>query len=223
MKTMFIEARSRVGIIPDNKQLKRLPKRLALATTVQHAHKIRDLKRHLERNDKKVVLLKGKHSRYAGQVLGCDFSVDKKIMKNTDAILYVGTGSFHPIELAMKSGKEVFVFNPVNKTLNKINIKDINKIKKRKKGALIKFLSSKEIGILISTKPGQYHMKRARELEKKYKNKNFHYLFFDTLDFNDLENFPFIQCFVNAACPRMIDDCGRTSKPMINIEDVVTL
>lgn len=223
MKTLFVEARSDVSIRPNSKQLKKLPERLAIATTVQHVHKIKELKKYLEKNNKKVILLKGKHSKYCGQVLGCDFdinNINKKNMKNIDAVLYVGTGKFHPTDLAINSNKEVFVYNPVNKVLNKINVDDIDKIKRKRKGALIRFLSSKEIGILISTKPGQYNIKKAMKLEKKYKNKNFYYLLFDTIDFNDLENFPFIQCFVNTACPRIIDDCGRINKPMINTDNV---
>ncbi|MBU4283524.1 MAG: diphthamide synthesis protein, partial [Nanoarchaeota archaeon] len=88
-------------------------------------------------------------------------------------------------------------------------------------GALIKFLSSKEIGVILTTKPGQEQLKEAFELKNKFKDKNFYFLIFDTIDFNQLENFPFIECFVNTACPRIaLDDSIKIGKAIINLEDI---
>ena len=43
----------------------------------------------------------------------------------------------------------------------------------------------------------------------------------DTLDFAELENFPFIECYVNTMCPRIgMDDTIRTAKPIVNIDDI---
>ena len=92
---------------------------------------------------------------------------------------------------------------------------------KKQKGALMKFMSSKEVGVLISTKPGQYNTKKAHELETKFPDKNFYFLLFDTLDFAELENFPFIECFVNTACPRIsYDEADKIIKPVINVDEL---
>jgi len=92
----------------------------------------------------------------------------------------------------------------------------------KQKGAYLKFLDSDEIGIIISTKPGQNYYKEALALKDKYKEKNFYYLIFNTINFNDLENFPFIDCFVNAACPRIgFDDSMHFQKSIINIENIL--
>jgi len=40
----------------------------------------------------------------------------------------------------------------------------------------------------------------------------------DTLDFSQLENFNFVECFVNTACPRLIDDYDKFHKAILNID-----
>lgn len=206
MKTLFIEAKSKTKINV-KKHIGNLPAELALATTAQHTHQIKNVKEELEEAGKKVSLVKGKHGK--GQVLGCD---KPKIKKGS--VLFIGTGSFHP---SIFGKKDVYVLNPENNSLYKFEKTEAEKHEKRKKGALLKFYSSKNIGVLISLKPGQLNLK-ALELKKRFKNKNIYYLLFDTLNMNELENFPFIECFVNTACPRITDDAGEFS--MINTEDI---
>ena len=43
---------------------------------------------------------------------------------------------------------------------------------------------------------------------------------FDTLDFNQIENFPFVQCWVNTACSRILDDYEKFPKPLVDISDI---
>jgi len=215
MKTLFIEARSDIEIRLSEKDLAKLPKELALFTTVQFIDNIPALKSQLEKHNIKVKLFKSKHCKYYGQLLGC--SIDKF---PTDAFLYIGDGRFHPIALALKNNKPVFTYNPFTKKLEKLDDIDIKKIQGKQKGALLKFHTSKEIGVLISLKPGQFLLKEALKLQKKYKEKNFYLLLFETLDFSQLENFPFIECYVNTACPRLMDDYDKFTKPLINIDDL---
>lgn len=214
MKTLFIEAKSDIKF--KLKQIDKLPKKIALATTVQFISQLKEIKKELEKNNKKVILLQGKHSKYKGQILGCDI-INYKL--DVDAYLYIGDGLFHPKAILLKTEKPVFAFNPFNKTLTKLDNKDIDKIKKQRKAALIKFHSSDKIGIIVSTKPGQNKLKKALEL--KLKNKQTYIFLTNTLDFSQLENFPFIQCWVNTACPRIAyDDYSKFNKPVINIDDL---
>ena len=63
----------------------------------------------------------------------------------------------------------------------------------------------------------EFSLKKAQELEKTYPDKKFYLLLFVTLDFSQLENFNFIECFVNTACPRIaIDDASGWKKPIVN-------
>ena len=122
----------------------------------------------------------------------------------------------------MELGKEVISCNPVTKEVKIIGEKDVQKIKRRIKGATLKFLTSKIVGVIVTTKPGQSNLKKVKVLEKKYPDKEFHVFGCETLDFNELENFPFIECWVNTMCLRIgLDDVKRTSKSIVNVSDVL--
>jgi 2-(3-amino-3-carboxypropyl)histidine synthase len=220
MKLMFVEARYKKPVLIGKHVLK-LPPKVGLVTTVQFIGQIKEVKSQLEKEGKKVFLGRGKHTVYQGQVLGCDVNSALSISNKVDAFLYIGSGLFHPIAISLKTKKDVFTFNPLTNKFSKVDKKEAEKINKKKKGALIKFLSSKEIGVIVTTKPGQEQLKKAFELKNKFKDKNFYFLIFNTINFNQLENFPFIECFVNTACPRIaLDDSVNISKSIINLKDI---
>ncbi len=199
MKSVFIEAKWIGNIEPViKKSLKSLPKKVGLVATVQHKHELKKIKKIIEDNGKEAVI--------GGQILGCDVSVAKKIMKEIDAFLYIGSGEFHPIGVAMETNKRIIAANPINNSVSEIKQKDIDKYKNRHQGALIKFLSAKIVGVLVSLKPGQEKLKKAFELKKKYKDKEFYIFVSDTINLDEMDNFNFIQAWVNTACPRIADD-----------------
>jgi len=217
MKTLFIPAKYNKKIVLEEKHIKQLPERICLVSSVQFVDSLKNIKKTLEKNNKKVTLIKGKHSSFEGQILGCDIPE----VENIDAFLFIGDGLFHPIGIQLKNDLDIFCYNPLTKDFFKLNKEETERIKKRRKVNLTKFYHSENIGVLISTKPGQYNYMKAKELEKKFPEKKFYYLIFDSLDFNELENFPFIDCYVNTACPRLaLDDLNKTNKPIINLENV---
>ena len=130
-----------------------------------------------------------------------------------DSFLFIGSGDFHPLELALRTGKEVYVANPYNNTITRISKEEVEKKKKEIKGKYIRFLNAKKVGILVSTKPGQYNIKKAMDLRKKIKKETYIFVF-ETLKENELENYPDIDIFINTACPRI------GFKKVINIEDL---
>lgn len=221
METLFIEARSELDIVPPKKALAQLPKHIGLFTTVQHVHKIENLRSALEKEGKKVMLIKGAHSRYEGQALGCDLFALKP-NKEIDAFLYIGTGEFHPKELLMLGKKPVYIFNPASKRFYQLPSDSAEAIIRQRKAAKVRFLSSSRIGVLITIKPGQQKLAAALKLKEKYQDKEFFFLLTDTFDFQSLEDFSFIECFVNTACPRIgYDDHKNLPKPVINIDDII--
>ena len=203
MKILHIPAKALVDIKLPDKELNKLPKNIGLVTTIQHLHKLRDIQKQLP------------SSIVAGQILGCDVSVAEKINNRVDAFLFIGSGVFHPLAVALKTKKPVFCWNPFVREMKTIDKKDIENYEKRKKAALTKFLSSDRIGILICTKPGQYNIEKALKLKEKG-DKEYYLFQFDTLNITELENFNFIQCWVNTACPRIAEDKAN----IINIEDI---
>lgn len=207
MRALFIEAKSNADVKKAvEKSLKFLPKKVGIVTTAQHKHRLKEIKEILEKNKIKAEI--------GGQILGCDVSKAKKIKNKVDAFLYVGSGRFHPIGVQLETGKKVIMANPLTNEAKVLEKQEVEKIQKQQKGALIKYLSSKEIGIIVSTKPGQNKLKKALELKKKIKDKKCYIFIADTINPAEFENFPFIECWVNTACPRFADN----KKGVLNYE-----
>ncbi|MBW2994806.1 2-(3-amino-3-carboxypropyl)histidine synthase subunit [Candidatus Woesearchaeota archaeon] len=193
MKTLFIPAKAKFDL-KELKNLENMPKKLGLVTTIQFLDELPKIKKHLEENGKQVEI--------GGQILGCDVKNAEKIKDKVDAFLYIGSGHFHPGAL-LDLGKDIYLQNG-----GKLELK-------KRKSMLAKFYASKEIGIIVSLKKGQKHMDWAEELKQRFKDKNFYMFVCDTLDYNQLENFPFIECWVNTACPRIADDIK-----VVNYEEI---
>lgn len=204
MKVMFVNAKSNADIKLTEKSLQQLKGlKLGVATTIQHLHKIKDV---LSQLDNAVLV---------GQVLGCrvENTVAKK--ETVDAFLYVGTGEFHPLKIALETKKPVYCWNPIAKELKQISESEIKKLEQRKKAGMLKFYNAKKVGIIVSTKPGQTGNKINNSAEKKLEaalklkqrgDKKYYIFAADTIQLNELENFPFIDCWVNTACPRIVED-----------------
>jgi len=221
MQVAFIEAKYMGKIELDQKILKKLPDKIGLVATVQFVNALEDAQRILENNHKLCYVSLGKQ-KHKGQVLGCDISSAVAIKDKVDAYLYIGTGDFHPIMVSFETGKKVFCYNPISKSFYEVRF-DSEKLTQKKKGSLLKFLAAENIGILVSTKLGQQKFKEAYELKKKLvsQGKHAYILVSETLDFNEMENFNFVDCFVNTMCPRIgFDDRSKFTKPIINYKDI---
>ena len=74
---------------------------------------------------------------------------------------------------------------------------------------------------MVSVKPGQCSYKKALEIKKKLeeKGKKCFIFAFDTLSANEMENFPFIEFWVNTACPRIADDPDK--KNVIDMSELI--
>ncbi len=218
MKTIFVEARYKTKVDLPDALINKLPKRVALFTSIQFLDGLNSAKKRIEEKNKQVLLLKTRHTKHAGQLLGCNI---QEFKEDFDAFLYVGDGLFHPKALMLKNNKPVFVYNPLSKKHFELKSGGADDLKNKTRAGLMKFMQSKQVGVLVSTKPGQNNLEQAQGLEKKYPDKEFYFLLFDTLDFAQLENFPFIQCFVNTACPRItFDEAGKIRNPVVNIDDL---
>src|SRR5207245_9519231 len=87
-----------------------LPKRVALLTTTQFRHWLPEIKQHLEKKGQ--VVRMGEADRrvaYAGQLLGCDYHTATVVDKEVDGYLYIGTGDFHPLGVAILIDKPVII------------------------------------------------------------------------------------------------------------------
>lgn len=216
MKIMMVEGRYMGRIDLSSLDTAALPNTIGLATTVQFIEYIDEIKRFLESKGKMIFVDKIRQ-KYGGQLLGCDVSGADKIKDDVEAFLYIGTGTFHPLGIALNIEKDVFCYDPINAAMSKISRAEFEKYSRKIKAAYMKFLEAEEIGILVSLKPGQNNFKKAIELKNQLKDKNCYIFTFDALDFNQIENFPFIECWVNTACSRILDDNEKFPKPLVDI------
>lgn len=236
-KTLFIPVKYEGKIIIPENIIKSLPNKLILFSSIQFLDQLNNVKKQIEIQGKKIITVKSKNFLYSGmscdegQLLGCNLECfdnskdDKKLKEDFDAFLYIGDGVFHPKALMIKNRKDIYCYNPKSNKLEIIKKELHDEYEKKKKGAILKFLTSENIGIIITTKQGQNNTKRAEQLKsrimKKYPNKKTFLFLVDEINFNELENFNFIDIFVNTACPRIAyDDSIRTEKKLINIDDL---
>ena len=205
MKVMHVHAKSNIDVkLPEDK-LKQLPDvRWGVVTTIQHQHKVQE------------VIDQLRSAIPAGQVLGCNASGAEKIKDQVDEWLFVGSGIFHPVQVARMTGQKVWLWNPVAQELGVLDETLVERYRKRKQGELAKFLTAKTVGIIVTTKIGQKNLMRALELKKKG-DKEYYIFACDELDMRQFENFPFIEFWVNTACPRIPDD----KMNMLNIDDLI--
>jgi 2-(3-amino-3-carboxypropyl)histidine synthase len=194
-----------------------LPQKLIVALPVQFIDSKEPIKNQLEEAGKIVSFLESKHGIYPGQILGCDIA---KVKKDFDAFLYIGDGLFHPTALLYEHEKLVFCYNPFDNALNILDNHYREAIQKRRKGQLVKFYSSQNIGILVSTKPGQNNLSRAKKLKDilTKEGKNAYIFIADTIQPQQLNDFNFIDCWINTACPRIAEDIN-----VLNMADVPLL
>ena len=213
MKTLFLPAESDIDIIPIlEKARKLLPEKVGIVTTAQHLHKLKEAKQFLEKKGRKITI--------GGQVLGCNVINAEKISGKVDCILFIGSGRFHPIGI-LKKIKKIIVANPFTNEVREIGEAEIKKIEALRKSAISKFHLSDRIGVVMSTKSGQGVKVDRKKLEKKYPDKKFYYFACDILSIEELENFPFVQAWINTMCPRIgYEDLERTRMAVVNLEDV---
>jgi 2-(3-amino-3-carboxypropyl)histidine synthase len=194
MKVLYIESKLKnLNIALDKQEITKLPKKIFLAYSIQFKDIAFQIKKQLESNNIQVTKIQ--------QVLGCS-KINTK-----DPVLLIGSGRFHAINLFLQANK-IFLLEG-NKVIP-IQESEIQSIKNKRKAALIRFLNAENIGILVSTKPGQENIKLARELMKKLekKGKKAYIFIANNIDTNQFENFP-IDSWINTSCPGLSLDNSK--------------
>ncbi len=199
---------------------------LGIVTTIQHVHQIESIKRFYEEHGKSVLV--GKPYGFAkkpGQILGCDVGSAATINAQVDAFVYFGGGLFHPIGALLSTTKPFFSIDPFEGKMLKLD--DYRETyKRRSKGRIVASLEAKSIGILVSTKNGQYNMALAKLIKDKIEERGISaaILVSNTFDFTSLENMTEFDAFVNTACPRIATEDGdRLRKPLMSPNELMEM
>lgn len=209
-------SRDPLALLKENLEI--LPKNLGLVTTIQHIHLLDKIKSFLEKSGRTAVIgdARGRVA-YKGQVLGCSFSTAKNIADEVDAFLYIGTGNFHPLGVALSTGKTVFALD-----LERGELRDMTDVQEpilRKRHAAIALAQeAKSFGILIGEKQGQRRLGLANKVREMLEKNGKTGFFIALREINPDVLLPFrmLDAFVNTACPRItIDDTARYKKPVL--------
>ncbi|MFQ5884097.1 MAG: diphthamide biosynthesis enzyme Dph2, partial [Thermoplasmata archaeon] len=163
---LFVELSSDLDVFPLlEKALTKLKKNVAITAAIQYVPTISPSKQFLEKNGIKVHVGEGdSRIAYPGQVLGCNFSAPRAVSENVEQILHIGEGNFHPLGIAMATGKDVVVVDP---EMNEV--RDISEFRDRilrQRHAVITDLSTAStFGILVSSKIGQSRFGLASKIK----------------------------------------------------------
>jgi 2-(3-amino-3-carboxypropyl)histidine synthase len=223
---IYLEARATVDIrmaVEATIPLLKNFSRIGLATTVQHIHQLEEVKKFLE-EAKKIVVIGPARGRikYNGQILGCDFTTVKSISSQVDAFVFVGGGDFHPLGIALATGKPVVVADPyVNKAKAIEDLK--RKILRQRWAAISKAMEMKNFGVLLGVKIGQKNCRLAVSIKNQLLRAGKEAVILSVHEITPevLMAFTNIEAFVDTACPRVaIDDAARFPKPILIPEEV---
>jgi diphthamide biosynthesis enzyme Dph1/Dph2-like protein len=184
MKVFYSEVFQKIELDKEtiSKLEETLPEKFFLAYTIQFKPLALEIKKRFKR-----------YIIGISQILGCSKLEPK------ENILLLSEGKFHAKNL-MKYAKKLIIFD--GKNISEISKEEIERSAKEDYIKFKNILSSNELGILISTKYGQYNIGQAdiikKELEKLGKKPYF--FFFDTLNKAEFENFN-IKNFIVVSCP----------------------
>ncbi len=198
-----------------------LPKRVGLLTTTQFRHWLPAIKDHLEK--KGHVIRIGEPDRrvaYAGQLLGCDYYTATIVEKDVDGYLYIGTGDFHPLGVAILVDKPVIVADPERGTAR--DLKEVrDHVLRQRHAAIARAHDAAVFGIIVSKKIGQERMDLAlglKALAEKH-DRRANIFLMDLVSPEFLEGYR-VDAWVNTACPRIaIEDILQYKQPMLTPQE----
>jgi 2-(3-amino-3-carboxypropyl)histidine synthase len=198
-----------------------LPKRVGLLTTTQFRHWLPAIKEHLEK--KGHVIRIGEPDRrvaYAGQLLGCDYQTATILEKDVDGYLYIGTGDFHPLGVAILVDKPVIIADPERGTAR--DLKEVrDHVLRQRHAAITRAHDASVFGIIVSKKIGQERMDMARGLKAlaEKHDRRASIFIMDLVSPEFLEGYR-VDAWVNTACPRIaIEDVLQYKQPMLTPQE----
>ena len=175
---------------------------VGLVTTAQHAH--------LLPAAAELLAARGIEARIGGptprtplpgQVLGCSFGAARDT--GADEILFLGTGVFHPLGVALATRARVIACDPYRGTAEEV---DPERLLRRRFARIERARSAATIGVLLSTKSGQRREALARRLAALAPGRAV-VVALEEVTPDALTNLG-CEAYVNTACPRLAYDDG---------------
>lgn len=227
---LYIEAFSKVDLRPAVERSLPLMEgweRVGLTTTVQHIHKLGEVAEILRGEGMEPHIGKGEPSLLRpGMVTGCNYSSATSIMEIVDGYLFIGGGRFHPLGLALATGKRVVAADPYLASAFIIEESEIRRIIMRRLAAMESARYAERYCIVVSLKPGQLHLQEALNMkgELEVRGKKAVILCLDEVRAEALNNFTEAEVFIDTACPRIaLDGLEDLRKPFLTLREAEAL
>jgi len=170
----------------------------------------------LEEENLEVAIGRGTGTK--GQVLGCEWGAATGV--KADMYLYIGSGKFHPVGVEIATGKQVIVADPLTREVRTVE-REVQRYWTKRAIALDKAHRAKVFGILMSTKPGQNRSALARNLKKKIEGAGKEAVIIVGNELNPANLMGIrVDCLVNTACPRILDDSSNYKQTLIGPEEL---
>lgn len=198
-----IEVESAIDLLPVMEQAIRvIGDRVGLLSTAQFVHRLPEVQRYLREHGISGVISRGDaRIAHPGLVLGCNFS---SAAPDCDEYLYIGTGDFHALGVALATHKTVWIADPA---IDEIRKPDVDRVLRQRCAAIERALDAESVGIIISTKIGQFRGGLAfglREIAEQH-GLDAQILIADMVTPEALLPFD-CDAFVSTACPRIAID-----------------
>ncbi|MFZ2470615.1 MAG: diphthamide biosynthesis enzyme Dph2 [Methanothrix sp.] len=212
---IFLEARMIEDLrdVVDKAAIVLTARRVGVTTTIQHVHKLDQALEALKAHDiEGVVGPAGERVKYPGQVLGCSYSTARAL--DVEEYLFIGTGQFHPLGIALATGRRVVIADPVTGEVSEI---DTDPMLRRRFGTITRAGAAKRFAILVSKKPGQRRMELAQRLMTlgKSSGRQMFLVYLENIEPDRLLNLG-AEAAVSTACPRVaLDDAAKYKIPIL--------
>jgi 2-(3-amino-3-carboxypropyl)histidine synthase len=225
---VYLDARAKIGIKEAVTQA--LPyieswSKIGLVTTVQHVHQLDEAKNLLEVAGKTVFVGDAGKVKYAGQVLGCDFSNAQAVSEKVEAYVFVGGGRFHSIGVALATEKPTVIVDPYEQVAYPIH-DQVRRIIMQRWANIVEAKQAKNFGVLISLKSGQMRLTEAMSIKVKLEKTGLKATLLGLREVTPsaLLQFPGIDAFINTACPRIsLDDAPNFGKPLLSLNETLVM
>lgn len=194
-----------------------LGERVGLVTTAQHLNRLGKIREYLEVKGHRVYIGRAKGVLKPGQILGCSFAAARAVRDKVDVYAYIGGGDFHPLGIALATGKKTVAFDPETSTVRDMEeVKD--KVLRQRFARIAKAREARKFGVVVGLKKGQRRLGLALRLKKKLEKEGMKAYLLALREVTPENLYPFrkLDALVSTACPRVaIDDAGRFPIPIL--------
>jgi 2-(3-amino-3-carboxypropyl)histidine synthase len=201
--------------------------RVGLTSTIQHTTQLSEVAEALKQNGVKALIGEGVGiTPEAGQVLGCSYAAATKLPEEVDGYIFIGGGKFHPLGLALATGRPIVVANPYNGSVTRFDESELMRLAKRRMALITAVKTARTIGVLVSSKPGQRALPDAIYLTEKLGDREIRafVIYLDEVRADQLNNFNEAEAFIETACPRIaIDGVAGVDRPILTVAEALVL